>query len=65
MTEASTNDDKPFSPGEIIVYAGERYEVVENWGRGGTVREYPGGQGSIRFYWSIYGETCRRVSAEP
>jgi hypothetical protein len=39
----TTNDDQPFEPGEIIEFAGDRYEVAENFGASGTVRSYPDG----------------------
>lgn len=60
----TTNQEKPFEPGENITFCGDTYEVVANHGSTGTVRE-PGRTTEIsNFYWRFQGEDCRRASAE-
>ena len=53
-----------FNKGDIIEYADEHYEVVENRGDRGAVREYWNGKyGDFinTFYWEAYGERCKLV----
>lgn len=37
----TTNERRPFRPGDIILYDNVMYEVIENWGTRGKVRLYP------------------------
>jgi hypothetical protein len=50
--------DKPFIPGDIIEYSGELFEVLENHGNSGRVREYPNGDVIQPFWWVFEGERC-------
>jgi hypothetical protein len=60
----TTNQDKPFTPGERIEFCDEHYLVVANHGTSGTVRELgTNGQRISPFYWSFQGAECRRVAA--
>ena len=57
-----TNDDKPFSEGEEILFAGDRYKVVENHGDSGTVRCLDDGFTLVNnFRWTFEGEKCVRA----
>lgn len=60
--EASTNDDKPFEPGEVIAFSDETYVVVSNIGDSGYVQynDFKNG-GSFPLKWTFEGEKCRRV----
>ena len=58
------NYEPEFSKGDIIEYADEHYEVVENHGDRGVVREYWNGKyGDTigNFHWEAYGERCKPV----
>lgn len=58
----TTNDDSPFLPGEVIEFAGERYDVVENHGDSGLVSYFDGlSHGFFPFKWTYEGEKCKRV----
>ena len=59
----STNSDLPFRPNEIISFAGDKYQVVKNWGDDGDVREYPGGEDVFPFLWRFEGEDCVRAES--
>lgn len=64
MTQQRTNDEKPFEPGELIAFSGDRYEVLENRGDSGTVM--PQGDGCYKvqnFKWTFCGEKCVRIGA--
>lgn len=52
----------PFKPHDIISFAGETYEVLQNFGRDGYVREYPAGQDHFRLHWTFQGESCVLVT---
>lgn len=57
----SSNSDKPFEPGERIIWLETEYEVIENNGRSGTVRAVQeGGYILDRFSWDFDGEIARR-----
>lgn len=61
MTTGTTNQDKPFIPGEQIEFCEDRYEVLANHGNSGTVRELgANGRQISPFYWKFDGEPCRR-----
>lgn len=63
---ASTNKDKPFTPGETIDFCDDQYVVVANHGNSGTVREAgEGGQQISPFYWTFEGADCQRVEVVP
>jgi len=59
-----------FKKGDIIEFCDEQYEVLENYGTSGKVREYPysqinnwGFQTVIdSFYWNYSGEKCKLIS---
>lgn len=59
--------DFNFKTGDIIEFSKEQFEVIENNGFRGVVREYfgEGNYGSVidRFYWSFEGEDCKLVRA--
>ena len=58
----STNTDKPFDPGEVIIWNEEEYIVLANHGTSGTVKA-EGGEEVSRFWWSCFGSTSvRKVS---
>lgn len=60
----STNQDKPFTPGETIEFCDDQYVVISNHGRSGTVREVgKGGKQISPFYWTFEGTDCRRVES--
>lgn len=58
----STNKDKPFEPGEIIVWCEEEFIVLANYGTSGRVKyNIEGDNEEIgSFYWDVYGETAVR-----
>jgi hypothetical protein len=58
----TTNQEKPFEPGETIDFCDDHYIVEANHGKSGTVRE-PGQTGVqiSPFYWTFQGVDCRRV----
>lgn len=61
MTTGTTNQDKPFIPGEQIEFCESRYEVLANHGNSGRVRELGVKGAEISpFYWSFQGEQCHR-----
>ena len=50
-----------FKPHEVILYAGDRYEVLENHGESGTVKALDdGGVIVTSFRWEYEGERCVR-----
>lgn len=56
--------DEAFEPGEIVMFAGEPYEVVENFGDSGTVKALSdGGTLVTGFRWVFEGERCRRADS--
>ena len=58
----TTNDEKPFLPGEVIEFSGERYDVVENHGDSGLVSYFDDlSHGFFPFKWTYEGEKCKRV----
>lgn len=59
---ASTNDDKPFEPGEVISFSDEDYVVVKNYGDSGMVKYFGDSDfDAFPFDWTFDGEKCRRV----
>ncbi len=60
----TTNQQKPFEPGERIEFCDDHYIVIANHGNTGTVREagLNGAQLSM-FYWNFQGAECTRVPA--
>jgi hypothetical protein len=55
----TTNDQRPFITGDIIEWAGDFFEVLENLGDSGIVREYwQDGETIYPFYWVVEGESC-------
>lgn len=56
-----------FQKGDIIEYADEHFEVVENYGYSGTVKEYWNGNYGdtiTNFKWEAYGERCKLINKE-
>lgn len=47
-----------FKRGDIITYCEEDFEVIDNRGYSGTVKEYPNGDVITNFRWEAYGEKC-------
>jgi hypothetical protein len=60
----TTNNDKPFTEGEIINFFGESYVVMKNSGRRGVVRPFGETYKIDPFYWEFNGMECRRVIRE-
>lgn len=59
----STNKDKPFEKGEEIEYAGDHFEVVENYGDSGRVKYLNDDSNDVfPFHWHAYGEDCKRIN---
>jgi len=57
-------EEKPFEKGEIVKFAGEYFEVVENYGSFGTVKALNnGGMHVGGFHWQFQGEKCQRVNS--
>lgn len=58
----STNADKPFEPGEVIIWCEEEYTVVANYGTSGTVKyNIPGADEHLgNFYWNYCGTIAER-----
>jgi hypothetical protein len=54
----ASRETREFVPGDIIEYAGELFEVIDNLGDSGRVREYPNGGPIQTFYWVFEGEHC-------
>ena len=51
-----------FAPGEKIIFAGQEYTVLQNYGRSGKVYEGDDPTAIIdNFYWTFEGETAERV----
>lgn len=48
---------KPFEPGEVIEFVGDRYTVVQNFGSTGLVTD---GADLYAFHWRFGGEDCIR-----
>lgn len=63
MTTAvkSTNDDKPFEPGETIEFCDDHFVVEQNYGTTGRVRIPGTSQVLERFCWTFEGVKCTRV----
>lgn len=56
-------EEYKFKKGDIIEYCGDEFEVLENYGSSGTVKEnYEGGVTIGNFYWDYCGEKCTLVS---
>lgn len=53
--------DEPFKPGEVIDFCGTTFEVIENHGDKGTVKELPDGPIISGFPWRFEGVECTRV----
>ncbi len=52
-----------FKRGDVIEYAGDKYRVLENHGTSGKVKALnDGGVVICPFYWSAYGEDCKKVT---
>jgi len=50
-------EKRDFKKGDIIVFCDEEYEVMENYGTSGKVKEnYPNGTVIDTFYW-VYGNS--------
>lgn len=62
IATTSTNDDKPFEQGEMILFAGDPYYVHENFGDSGSVKEHPEDTTSYAFRWTYQGEKCVRAA---
>ena len=61
--EPSTNDDKPFEPGEIITFSDEDYVVIKNFGDSGIVKYFGDSDfDAFPFEWTFEGEKCRRAN---
>jgi len=59
---SATNRDD-FTPGDIILYQGEAYQVYENLGLKGRVAAFPGDDVElIEMEWD---EHCRKIGSEP
>lgn len=62
------NHGSDFKPGDVIEYCDEKFEVVNNSGWSGTVKEYFGkgkyGDVISNFKWDIYGEKCILVESQ-
>ena len=64
----STNEDKPFEPGEVIIWMEMAYVVVENYGTSGVVKHlnprttaHPSETEEIgHFRWDYCGEIAKR-----
>ena len=61
----STNTDKPFEPGEVIIWNEEEYIVLANHGTSGRVKyNIPDNTEEIgSFWWSCFGCTSVRKEA--
>lgn len=47
-----------FKKGDIIVFADEEFQVLENYGCSGKVKEVCGDTIINNFYWNYQGERC-------
>lgn len=47
-----------FKKGDIIVFCDEEFEVLENYGCSGKVKEVHGGAIINNFYWNFQGSRC-------
>ena len=58
----STNDDKEFDPGEVIIWCEEEYIVLANFGTSGRVKyNIEGDNEEIgSFYWNYCGAIAER-----
>ena len=58
----STNEDKAFEPGEVIIWCEEEYIVLENYGNSGNVKyNIEGDNEEIgNFYWNYCGTIAER-----
>ena len=57
----STNEDKPFEPGEVIIWNEEEYIVLGNYGNSGTVT--CAGEEIGNFYWNYCGLIAERKTS--
>jgi len=59
-----TNERQAFKQGEIISYCGDTFEVIENFGDTGTVKETgKGGTVVTGFHWNFAGEKSVRLDS--
>lgn len=47
-----------FKKGDIIIFCDEEFEVIENHGSSGKVKEVCGGTIINNFYWNYQGSRC-------
>ncbi len=60
----TTNAERAFEPGDIILWANEEFEVLDNEGHGGNVRSLEDGSHWF-YYWYLDGDHCRLVLPKP
>lgn len=47
-----------FKKGDIIIYCDDEFEVLENYGKSGKVKEVCGDVIIDNFYWNFRGSIC-------
>jgi hypothetical protein len=52
----ATNDQRRFVPGDVIESGNELFEVIENNGNSGMVREFPFGEIVFKLSWNLQGK---------
>lgn len=57
----TTNDERPFEPGELVQWDGCTYVVEANHGEFGVVGDYFSGERIANFYWTYGADVTRRL----
>ncbi|EQB4340872.1 hypothetical protein ACYJ2U_001592 [Clostridium botulinum] len=53
-------EERYFKTGDIIIFCDEEFEVLDNYGSSGKVKENsPNGTIINNFYWNYAGERCK------
>ncbi|WP_154231154.1 hypothetical protein [Clostridium botulinum] len=55
-------ENRDFKKGDIIIFCDEEFQVIENYGYSGKVKEVYGGTIINNFYWNYQGSKCELKS---
>ncbi|KRU40032.1 hypothetical protein [Clostridium sporogenes] len=54
--------NRDFKKGDIIIFCDEEFQVIENYGYSGKVKEVYGGTIINNFHWNYQGSKCELKS---